>query len=60
MTISSLISELQKLQALHGDLPVTVPESQGEDHSVIISPDLMDEFYWIFSQRHKGPHIHLS
>lgn len=29
MTISTLIAELQKLQALHGDLPVTTRYGRG-------------------------------
>lgn len=63
MTISSLISELQKLQALHGDLPVTIAAQDGGDHDVVRDVDPTDDLYFdhlseVFANN--GPHIHLS
>ena len=59
MTISSLIAELQKLQALHGDLPVTnmrtghVTLTEAEHRNCQFLDEDSNEFQ-------HGPHIHLS
>jgi hypothetical protein len=60
MKISQLITELQKLQAEHGDLPVTTSGSTG-DHDETSGAHLDDgTFFDETYGRHKGPHIHLS
>lgn len=59
MTISQLITELQKLQALHGDLPVTLPEQDGGDHGTFESLELQTETFYDLGKC-SGPHIHLS
>lgn len=67
MTISQLITELQKLQALHGDLPVTYDYACGNegafsDEVVIHYVTLSDEPYLSdpVGDDMSGPHIHLS
>lgn len=65
MTISTLIAELQKLQALHGDLPVTIPfgvHAVEEFDRQLADVTLNDSEY---SPDYKSddvhaPHVHLS
>lgn len=63
MIISQLITELQKLQALHGDLQVTISGQDGGDHDVIRDVEPTDDLHYdhngeVFAKN--GPHIHLS
>ncbi len=61
MILSQLISELQKLQALHGDLPVTREDEEGERQTIRnLSASDSWFFNWSKVKREKGPHIHLS
>jgi hypothetical protein len=67
MTITQLITELQKLQAEHGDLPVTVEYSTGSDGGwgdevLIHNANLSIEPYLSgpVGDDLDGPHIHLS
>lgn len=63
MKISSLITELQKLQALHGDLPVTFPDGEHGDHEVVSRAEKADDRFYASSGDlfwNNGPHIHLS
>lgn len=63
MILSQLISELQKLQALHGDLPVTISPNEHGDHDVVEDATLKDDLYFDNQSEvfhHNGPHIHLS
>lgn len=46
MTISTLITELQKLQALHGDLLVAVSDNEGDANAHNITPELRMEKLW--------------
>lgn len=58
MKISALIAELQKLQALHGDLPVTRPNWQdGEDFP---DHEAITEVYECSCGDLPTSHIHLS
>lgn len=60
MTITQLITELQKLQALHGDLPVT-RRCEGDDHEEVSTAELSnDSFYTDEYEPTKESHIHLS
>ncbi len=66
MTISTLIRELQKLQAEHGDLPVIVTDAAedreapcGYDEVTQIDVDVF-RFYSAISQESKSVAIHLS
>ncbi len=43
MKISALITELQKLQAQHGDLPVTLPFGEHCDHVEVRTVESSDE-----------------
>lgn len=66
MKISALIAELQKLQALHGDLPVTTDHYCGNDgwtdEVLLLSVDLSNEAYLSnpVGDTLTGSHIHLS
>jgi hypothetical protein len=60
MTISELITELQKLQALHGNLPVT-RRCEGDEQEEVSFVQLSNEsFYTDEYEPTKEPHIHLS
>jgi hypothetical protein len=63
MTISQLITELQKLQAEHGDLPVTY--KNWDDFQSAPTPILVEQVEpergkYVSNQSFEGPHIHLS
>lgn len=68
MTISTLIAELQKLQALHGDLPVTY--AHRDDACRAPTEHIkVDDVYFHEDGKYDdgfcgdtltGPHIHLS
>ncbi len=63
MKISSLIAELQKLQALHGDLPVTYKnwdDFQSEPPPILVEQVEPERGKYVSNQPHTGPHIHLS
>lgn len=46
MTITQLIAELQKLHALHGDLPVAVADNEGHPNSHDITAEIRDDRLW--------------
>jgi hypothetical protein len=56
MTITQLITELQKLQAEHGDLPVTVDHGRGPDIITSVEPSDHDGI----TVSEEFTHIHLS
>lgn len=58
MTISALIAELQKLQALHGDLPVTRTDWQDEESEYDCRP--VTEVYQCTCGDPETAHIHLQ
>lgn len=62
MTISELITQLQKLKDLHGDLPVTRP--QGYDMSYVEEVDSICKLEAVTNKKKDDhfptPHIHLS
>lgn len=60
MKLSQLITELQKLQSLHGDLPVTVSGSTGDHDEPSVAALAQGTFFDEAFGREKGPHIHLS
>lgn len=63
MKISALIAELQKLQALHGDLPVTTSEEQGppwDHYSVCVPITSAEHCDCVPGGMKDKPHIHLS
>lgn len=57
MTITQLIAELQKLQALYGDLPVRFTEHDPECNGGDLETEV--EEAWFASVKTE-PHIHLS
>lgn len=68
MTISTLIAELQKLQALHGDLPVTCSSLEarpdggmGDDVQIREVAVSFEEYDHLGSEvGYENAHIHLS
>jgi hypothetical protein len=62
MTISQLITELQKLQAEHGDLPVTASWGEHGDHYEISEGVASFEPYDKVGSEigYENAHIHLS
>lgn len=67
MTIRELITELEKLEVLHGDLPVTYADWEHPLHGD--SDDILVEFVKLEDRKHTegiggftatGPHAHLS
>lgn len=43
MTISALIAELQKLQAMHGDLPVAVADNEVDPNAHDVTAEIRNE-----------------
>jgi hypothetical protein len=67
MTITQLITELEKLKALHGDLPVTYierdQECRGPSQYIEIDSAYHSEGKYddsVLGKTVEGPHIHLS